>query len=99
MTREEMQSRSIDAFRAYRKGMKLARWAKLNELGAFEMNDAANLFRHAAELLNSVSLALLQELPEYSHLCPAKRCPASSHVSRSSRLSPRRVPAAQKLAA
>jgi hypothetical protein len=68
MTEDEMHERCIEAFRTYRKAMHKARWAYLNELGAFHMQDAANGFRRAAKLLESVSVALLQELPQYSHL-------------------------------
>lgn len=59
VTKQDMQRRCIDAFVAYRKAMKLARWAYLNEQGAYQLQEAANGFLEASRHLHAVSAALL----------------------------------------
>lgn len=93
-----MQDRCTAAFRVYRRAMHLARWAYLNELGAFQIQEAANGFREASQLLQSVSVALLRELPRYSHLFVEKKKKKKRNV-RSARLGARQSPAVQKRAA
>lgn len=61
---------AIEAVQLQRKALHSSRWAHLNELGAFELNDAANWLREAADLLNEVSSSILRELPQYSLRAP-----------------------------
>lgn len=66
MTTRQKQSFAIEAFQLQRKALHLSRWAYLNERGAFELQDAANFLRLAAARLEAVSVAVLQECPQYA---------------------------------
>lgn len=63
----------IAAVKMIRSGLHSARYAELSERGAFEMRDAANQLRLAAERLDAVSDAVLLELPQYAGQFKARK--------------------------
>ena len=61
MTWHEKQAALIQASTLQREALKRVRWARLDEAGAAEFNEAAQALRVASSLLSEVSAAILSE--------------------------------------
>lgn len=70
--RIERLSLLIEAADLQRRALRISRGVLLNEVGAFEMNDAAAMLRDAAVRLERVSFSILKENPIYERLRPSR---------------------------